>query len=197
MDDFGRLTRIIRRRWWALLVPALVFFLSALVPAIGTPPQYAVSRTILLTNRSPMNDTGDTLAYDFPAISRSAAYQAKVATLVGTDTQAAAVATALDVRNDNRAVTFTVSGSDPATLVPIRDAAVAVLARDGTLLWGNTSGQTTVNIADLAHQDDPQRVAVWRDQLAAAVLRALAGALLGLLVITIRGVEGADAHAHE
>ena len=68
MDDFGRLTRIIRRRWWALLVPALVFFLSALVPAIGTPPQYAVSRTILLTNRSPMNDTGDTLAYDFPAL---------------------------------------------------------------------------------------------------------------------------------
>jgi uncharacterized protein involved in exopolysaccharide biosynthesis len=197
MDDFGRLTRIIRRRWWALLFPALLFFLSALVPAIGTPPQYAVSRTILLTNRSPMNDTGDTLAYDFPAISRSAAYQAKVATLVGTDMQAAAVATALDVRNDNRAVTFTVSGSDPATLVPIRDAAVAVLARDGTLLWGNTSGQTTVNIADLAHQDDPKRVAVWRDQLAAAVLRALAGALLGLLVITIRGVEGADAHAHE
>jgi hypothetical protein len=64
-------------------------------------------------------------------------------------------------------------------------------------LWGNTGGQTTVNIADLAHQDDPQRVAVWRDQLAAAVLRGLAGALLGLLVITIRGVEGADAHAHE
>ncbi len=197
MDDFGRLARIIRRRWWALVVPALLFLLSALVPAFSAPPQYAVTRTILLTNRSPMNDTGDTLAYDFPAISRSASYQANVAALVGADMDAAAVAAALDVRNDHRAVTFTVRGSDPTTLVSIRDAAVAVLARDGTLLWGNTSGQTTVNIADLAHQDDPQRVAVWRDQLAAAVLRGLAGALLGLLVITIRGVEGADAHAHE
>ncbi len=197
MDDYSRLARVITRRWWALAVPAVVLLLSALIPSILAPTRYAVSQSIVLTNRAPMNDTGDTLAYDFPAISRSAAYQTKVAELAGSGLKAQDVAAALDVRNDNRTVTFTVSGNNPGVLLAIRDAAVAVLARDGTLLWGNTSGLTTVNIAVLAHQDNPERVSVWRDQIASALLRALAGALLGLLVITIRGVEGADAHALE
>jgi hypothetical protein len=82
-------------------------------------------------------------------------------------------------------------------LVAIRDAAVAVLARDGTLLWGNTSGQTAVNIAPLDHQDYPVRVSVWRDRIASIFLRAVAGALLGLMVITFRGRKGEEAHAHE
>lgn len=197
MDDYGRLAHLIRHRWWAVVLPALVLMATAIFPIIGAPTRYAVSQTILLTNRAPMNDTGDTLAYDFPAISRSAAYRQAVATLVGGGTSPEDIAAALDVRNVDRAVTFTVSGNDPERLVGIRNAAVAVLARDGTLLWGNTSGQTTVNIALLDQQDDPQRVSVWRDRLASVFLRALAGAMLGILVITFRGREGDNAHAHE
>jgi hypothetical protein len=180
-----------------LVVPALVLMATAVVPMLRAPVRYAVTQTILLTNRSPMNDTGDTLAYDFPAISRSAQYRQAVADLIGNGTTPADVAAALDVRNAERAVTFTVTGSDPTQLVGIRDAAVAVLARDGTLLWGNTSGQTTVNIAPLDLQDDPQRVSVWRDRLASVFLRGLAGVLFGILVITFRGREGEHAHAHE
>jgi hypothetical protein len=197
MDDYRRLAQLIRRQWWALVVPALVLMATAVVPMLRAPVRYAVTQTILLTNRSPMNDTGDTLAYDFPAISRSAQYRQAVADLIGNGTTPADVAAALDVRNAERAVTFTVTGSDPTQLVGIRDAAVAVLARDGTLLWGNTSGQTTVNIAPLDLQDDPQRVSVWRDRLASVFLRGLAGVLFGILVITFRGREGEHAHAHE
>lgn len=197
MDEYGRLAQHMRRQWWAVVLPAVVLMATAIIPIVGAPARYAVSQTILLTNRSPMNDTGDTLAYDFPAISRSASYRLKVAQLVGAGTTPEDIATALDVRNADRAVTFTVTGTDPTGLVAIRDAAVAVLARDGTLLWGNTSGQTTVNIALLDQRDDPQRVSVWRDRLASVFLRALAGAMLGILVITFRAREGEYAHAHE
>jgi len=197
MDDFSRLTRIVRQQWWALVVPALVLMATAIVPIAQAPERFAVSQTILLTNRAPMNDTGDTLAYDFPAISRSARYRQAVADVVGNGTTVAVIAAALDVRNQDRAVTFTVTGVRPEGLVAIRNAAVAVLARDGTLLWGNTSGQTTVNIAPLDQQDDPVRVSVWRDRIASLFLRAMAGALVGLLVITFRGRKGAEAHAHE
>jgi hypothetical protein len=167
------------------------------VPIAQAPERFAVSQTILLTNRAPMNDTGDTLAYDFPAISRRARYRQAVADVVGNGTTVAVIAAALDVRNQDRAVTFTVTGVRPEGLVTIRNAAVAVLARDGTLLWGNTSGQTTVNIAPLDQQDDPVRVSVWRDRIASIFLRAMAGALVGLLVITFRGRKGEEAHAHE
>jgi len=197
MDDFLRLAQIIKRRWWALVVPALVLMATAIVPIAQAPERFSVSQTILLTNRAPMNDTGDTLAYDFPAISRSSAYRRAVAAVVGNGTTSEDVAAALDVRNQERALTFTVTGIDPTGLVAIRDAAVAVLARDGTLLWGNTSGQTAVNIAPLDHQDDPVRVSVWRDRIASIFLRAVAGALLGLMVITFRGRKGEEAHAHE
>lgn len=195
MDDFARLWHYTRLRWWAVVVPALVLMVTAVVPLLRTPAQYRVGITVLLTSRAPMNETGDTLGYDFPAISRSPSFQQKTAALA--HVSPADVAALLDVRNQDRAVTFTVTGSDVAQLVPVRDAALAVLVRDGTLLWGNTSGQTAVNVVELSRSDEPLPVAVWRDQLAQLVLRGLAGALIGLLFVTYRGVQGETAHAHQ
>lgn len=195
MDDLTRLWRFLCLRWWAVVLPALLLAGTGVLPLLQRTPLYRIERTVLLTSRAPMNETGDTLGYDFPAISRSPAYRENVAALAGVSV--ADVAAMLSVRNADRALTFTVTGSDPAQLLPIRDAAVAVLVRDGTLLWGNTSGQTAVNVAELGQVDTPQPVAVWRDQLVQLFLRAVAGALVGLLYVTFRGVQGETAHAHQ
>ena len=56
---------------------------------------------------------------------------------------------------------------------------------DGTLLWGK-SGDTAVNIAPLSTQATPVAVVLWRDHIATLVLRALAGALAGLLFAVYR-----------
>jgi len=141
---------------------------------------YAVSVEVMLTSRAPMNDTGDTLAYDFPAISRGQDFVQRVATLLET-VDAPTVAATLDVRNTDRVVTISARGNDTRQLVPIRDAALAVLARDGTLLWGKTSGDTGVNIMVLRQNDTPQRQSNTSAMVITTMLRALAGALIGML----------------
>lgn len=195
MDDFRRLWAFVRLRWWALVIPALVLLATGVLPLLQTPPTYRVAITVLLTSRAPMNETGDTLGYDFPAISRSDTFRTKTAALA--KVTPAQVANMLDVRNQDRAVTFTVTGTDPQLLVPVRDAALAVLMRDGTLLWGNTSGQTAVNVTELSRSDEPLPVPVWRDAFAQLLLRGVAGLLLGLVFVTYRGVKGEPAHAHQ
>lgn len=180
MNDFVRIVARVRHHWWYLLVPALILALGPLIPQLRRAPEYAVSVDVMLTSRAPMNDTGDTLAYDFPAVSRGQDFGQRVATLLG-NVDASTVAATLDVRNTDRVVTISAHGSEIAQLVPIRDAALAVLARDGTLLWGKTSGDTRVNMMVLRQQDTPQRQSNLTAIVMSALMRALAGALIGLL----------------
>ncbi len=180
MNDIWRIMARIRHHWWYLLVPALLLAVVPLIPQLAQAPVYAVNVEVMLTSRAPMNDTGDTLAYDFPAVSRGQDFTQRVATLLGT-VDVATVAATLDVRNTDRVVTIAARSSDPSQLVPIRDAALAVLSRDGTLLWGKTSGDTGVNIMVLRQQDTPQRQSNTSALVVTTILRALAGALIGLL----------------
>ena len=186
MSDFARLWHLIRTYPWYLIIPACLLASTAIVPIVQTPPLYRIERTILLTSRAPMNDTGDTLAYDFPALSRGSDFQQKVNALLSERAMMVADGAAqLAVGNDNRVVTIAAIGPDSAPLAAIRDAAVDVLQRDGTLLWGK-SGDTAVNIAPLSTQATPVAVVLWRDYIATLVLRALAGALAGLLFAVYR-----------
>lgn len=180
MNDLLRIWARARHHWWYMLIPAVVLAVVPLVGQLRTTPQYAVSVDIVLTSHAPMNETGDTLAYDFPAISRGQDFVQRVVTQLG-DIDAATVAATLDVRNVDRVVTITARGSDTTQLVKIRDAALAVLARDGTLLWGNKTGDTAVNIVVLRTNDTPQRQSNTSAVVVSALLRALAGALAGLL----------------
>ena len=180
MNDIVRIVARIRHHWWYLLVPAIILALVPLIPQLRQPAQYAVTVEFVLTSNAPMNDTGDTLAYDFPAISRGQDFVGRVATAMG-NSDAARVEATLDVRNADRVVTITARGSDTDQLVPIRDAALAVLARDGKLLWGSTDADTRVNIMVLRQNDTPQRQSNTSAIVITAGLRALAGALIGLL----------------
>jgi hypothetical protein len=185
MNDLRRLFVVIRRRWWYIAVPAVVLALTGVWPLVQMTPHYRVSVTFLLTSRAPMNDTGDTLAYDFPAVSRGVDFRTRVSAQVGGVVTADEVDALLDVRNNAREVTITARGANPATLVPVRDAALAVLTQDGTLLWGK-SGDTAVNIAVLRREDVPVREQPWFDALMSIMLRAGAGAVLGMVVVLYR-----------
>ncbi len=180
MNDIVRIVARIRHHWWYLLVPAIVLAIVPLISQLQQAPQYAVTLEFVLTSNAPMNDTGDTLAYDFPAISRGQDFVQRVAAIVGSVDDASVAAT-LDVRNTDRVVTITARGSDTRQLVPIRDAALAVLARDGKLLWGSTDADTRVNIMVLRQNDTPQRQSNTTAIVITAGLRAIAGALIGLL----------------
>lgn len=180
MNDLVRIVARVRQQWWYMLVPALLLAGIPLVTQLQQPPLYAVSVEIMLTSRAPMNDTGDTLAYDFPAVSRGQDFVQRVADTLG-NADVATVAATLDVRNADRVVSISARGSDTRQLVPIRDAALAVLARDGTLLWGKTSGDTGVNIMVLRQNDTPQRQSNTSAMVVTTMLRALAGALIGVL----------------
>ena len=180
MHDFVRIWARIRHHWWYIVIPALILASVPLITQLRQPPTYAVQVEFVLTSNAPMNDTGDTLAYDFPAISRGQDFVQRVATTLGTSDEAS-VAAALDVRNADRVVTITARGSTTDQLVPIRDAALAVLARDGTLLWGSTRADTRVNIMVLRQNDTPQRLSNTSAIVITAGLRAVAGALIGLL----------------
>ena len=166
-------------------MPAVVLALTGVWPLVQMTPHYRVSVTFLLTSRAPMNDTGDTLAYDFPAVSRGVDFRTRVSAQVGGVVTADEVDALLDVRNNAREVTITARGANPATLVPVRDAALAVLTQDGTLLWGK-SGDTAVNIAELRREDVPVRELDWLTHVMHIVLRGGAGGLIGLLVSLYR-----------
>jgi len=186
MSDFARLWHLMRTYPWYLIIPACLLAVTAIVPILQAPAMYRSERSILLTSRAPMNDTGDTLAYDFPALSRGNDFQQKVNALLSERAiMVADGAALLSVSNQERVVTIAAVGPDPAPLAAIRDAALDVLQRDGTVLWGK-SGDTAVNIAILATQATPVAVAQWRDHSAPVVLRALAGALAGLLFAVYR-----------
>lgn len=185
MNDLLRILALIRRHWWYVIGPAALLATTGIWPLMQMTPQYRVSVTVLLTSRAPMNDTGDTLAYDFPAISRGEAFRSQVSTSLDGRLSASAVGAILDVSNNAREVTIVARGPDPAVLAPVRDAALAVLTRDGTLLWGK-SGDTAVNIAELRREDVPVRDQPWVDALAHIVLRAGAGALLGVMIVVYR-----------
>jgi hypothetical protein len=175
-----------RYRWWYILIPAIVLALSALAQQYAQPRRVAVSVDVSLTSHAPMNDTGDTLAYDFPAISRGDDSRQRVVALINPPITTEALASMLDVRNSDRVVTISVSGADSSQLVAIRDAALAVLVRDGTLLWGKTGSDTAVNVMVLHKNDTPQSQSIYATLMATMVLRGLAGALLGLLVAARR-----------
>lgn len=185
MNDIVRLIALIRVRWWYLLLPALVLAATGIAPLVSQEPQYRVSVTFLLTSRAPMNDTGDTLAYDFPSISRGEAFRQKVSDYLGGRITPQQVGVMLDVRNQAREVTIVARDAMTTDLVVVRDAALAVLAQDGTLLWGK-SGDTAVNIAELRRDDVPVREQQWLTHVASIVLRGGAGLLLGLLVLLYR-----------
>jgi capsular polysaccharide biosynthesis protein len=185
MNDVLRLLVIVRRHWWYLFVPALLLAATGVWSLRTQTPQYRVSVTFLLTSNAPMNDTGDTLAYDFPSISRGEAFRKKVSDYLNERVTASDVATVLDVRNQAREVTIIARGPNPTVLTPVRDAAFAVLTQDGTLLWGK-SGDTAVNIAELRREDIPVHESQWINLVMQMVLRGGAGVLIGLLVILYR-----------
>lgn len=185
MSDVMRIWVLVRKQWWYVLTPMVLLAVTGVWPLLQITPQYHVSVTILLTSQAPMNDTGDTLAYDFPAISRGEAFRQKVSAYLDGQVSSAMIGTMLDVTNQAREVTIMVRGSDTSLLVPIRDAALAVLTQDGTLLWGK-SGDTAVNIAELRRVDDPVQEQLWVRYVAQIVLRAGAGALLGIMVVVYR-----------
>ena len=185
MNDIVRLIALIRGRWWYMLVPALVLAATGMAPLVSQKPQYRVSVTFLLTSRAPMNDTGDTLAYDFPSISRGEAFRQKVSDALDGRITPQEVGAMLDVRNQVREVTIVARSATTADLVAVRDAALAVLTQDGTLLWGK-SGDTAVNIAELRREDEPVREQQWLTHVVSIVLRGGAGLLLGLLVLLYR-----------
>jgi hypothetical protein len=91
----------------------------------------------------------------------------------------------LDVHNAAREVTIVARGADMTDLIAVRDAALAVLTQDGTLLWGK-SGDTAVNIAELRREDTPVPESQWLSHVMQIVLRGGAGLLLGLLVVLYR-----------
>ena len=186
MADLTRLLAVMRHRWWYIVIPAIILAGSAVVQQSTQPRRSAVAMDISLTSHAPMNDTGDTLAYDFPAISRGDDYRQRVVALINPPITTTALATMLDVRNSNRVVTITVSGTDGSQLVAIRDAALAVLVRDGTLLWGKTGSDTAVNVMVLHKNDTPQPQSIYATLVATMLLRGGAGALLGLLVAARR-----------
>jgi len=186
MADLTRLLAVIRHRWWYILIPAIVLAGSAVVQQYTQPRRVAVSVDVSLTSHAPMNDTGDTLAYDFPAISRGDDYRRRVVALITPAITTDDLANMLDVRNNDRVVTITVSGTNGSQLVAIRDTALAVLVRDGTLLWGKTGSDTAVNVMVLHKNDTPQPQSIYATLVATMVLRGLAGALLGLLVAARR-----------
>lgn len=186
MADFARLYAVIRHRWWYILIPTVVLAGSALAQQYALPHRIAVSLEFVLTSHAPMNDTGDTLAYDFPAISRGDDYRQKVIALITPPISSEALASMLDVRNSDRVVTITVSGGDGHQLVAIRDAALAVLVRDGTLLWGKNGSDTAVNVVVLRKNDTPQRQTIYATLFATMLLRGFAGALIGLLFVARR-----------
>jgi len=186
MSDFARLWILMRTHPWYLILPAVLLASTAVMPIVQASPIYRIERTILLTSRAPMNDTGDTLAYDFPALSRGSDFKQKVNALLNERAMMVTDgAELLAVSNQERVVTIAAIGPDPAPLAAIRDAALDVLQRDGTVLWGK-SGDTAVNVALLSTQTTPVAVAQWRDHIAPLVLRALAGALAGLLFAVYR-----------
>jgi hypothetical protein len=186
MADLTRLLAVIRQRWWYILIPAIVLAGSAVAQQYTQPQRVAVAIDVSLTSNAPMNDTGDTLAYDFPAISRGNDYRQRVVALISPPITTDTLATMLDVRNNDRVVTIRVSGADSSQLVAIRDAALAVLVRDGTLLWGKTGSDTAVNVMVLHKNDTPQPQSIYATVVATMLLRGLAGALLGLLVAARR-----------
>jgi hypothetical protein len=185
MNDVRRLIVLIRRRWWYMLVPALLLAATGVMPFLQQTAQYRVSVTFLLTSRAPMNDTGDTLAYDFPSISRGDAFCKKVSDYLDGRVAPQDVGAMLDVRNAAREVTITARGAETTDLIAVRDAALAVLTQDGTLLWGK-SGDTAVNIAELRREDTPIREAQSLTHVMQILLRGGAGMLIGLLVILFR-----------
>lgn len=185
MNDVMRIVALMRGRWWYVVVPALLLAATGVWPLIQMTPQYRVSVTFLLTSYAPMNDTGDTLAYDFPAVSRGDAFRQKVSAQLDGRVSASDVGRLLDVRNQAREVTIVARGPDATDLVAVRDAALAVLTQDGTLLWGK-SGDTAVNIAELRREDVPVRELEWLTYVMLIVLRGGAGALIGLLVSLYR-----------
>ena len=185
MNDVVRLIALIRGRWWYMLVPALILAATGVAPLLTQTPQYRVSVTFLLTSRAPMNDTGDTLAYDFRSISRGEAFRQKVSNYLGGRISPQQVGAMLDVSNQAREVTIVARDAATTDLVAVRDAALAVLTQDGTLLWGK-SGDTAVNIAELRREDEPVREQPWLAHVVSIVLRGGAGLLLGLLVLLYR-----------
>ncbi len=185
MSDLMRIIVLMRGRWWYVVMPAIVLAATGIWPLVHMTPQYRVSVTVLLTSRAPMNDTGDTLAYDFPAVSRGDAFRQKVSTYLDNAVAADEIGAMLDVRNDAREVTIIARGTDMTRLVLVRDAALAVLTQDGTLLWGK-SGDTAVNIAKLRSEDIPVSERPWVNQIAQIVLRAVAGLLVGIMVVVYR-----------
>jgi hypothetical protein len=185
MNDMRRLIVLLRRRWWYLLVPALLLAATGVLPLLQHTTQYRVSVTFLLTSRAPMNDTGDTLAYDFPSISRGDVFRIKVSEYLNGRVTPQDVGALLDVRNSAREVTITARGTDTNDLIAVRDAALAVLTQDGTLLWGK-SGDTAVNIAELRREDSPVPESQWIGHVMQIALRGGAGLLLGLLVVLYR-----------
>ena len=186
MPDIARLWQVIRQHPWYVVIPALVLLVSGIIPITQRTPQYRVAITFVLTSNAPMNDTGDTLAYDFPAVSRGQDFRQRVIALL--DERAIMIAdgaSLLSVSNQDREVTIAAIGPDPVQLLAVRDAALTVLARDGTLLWGK-SGDTAVNIAPLARVDTPAPLNPWVDAIAQLILRTLAGAMVGILVAVNR-----------
>lgn len=185
MNDVLRLFALVRRRWWYMLVPALLLAVTGVAPLLTQTAHYRVSVTFLLTSRAPMNDTGDTLAYDFPSISRGEAFRQKVSDYLDGRITPQQVGAMLDVRNQAREVTIVARDATTTDLIAVRDAALAVLTQDGTLLWGK-SGDTAVNIAELRREDMPVREPQWLTHVAQIVLRGGAGLLLGFLVVLYR-----------
>ena len=131
----------LQTHWHLVAFVTLVSMLAAFGVELAAPPRYSASgRLLVLLDEPARVDIEDALAYDVPAIVRGQPFAHDVAQALaqqGIQLQADDVRRALSATNQKREVTLTATGTDPALVVALVQAAITQLQTGGLRYWQN------------------------------------------------------------
>jgi len=189
-----------RRRWIALILPALVLA-GVVLQAMQSRPSYTATARLIVT-RVPQEAPPDVFRYDeyylyltneytvddFTEVVRGNVFAADVAQRLaqttGMQVSAGEVQGALSVERRNRALTIRATSFDPQRAVAIAQAAAQTLEERGTQYFGfdDASRRAIISVIEQplgAASDTRRQQMLWALQLAVAVV---GGVLVAFLV---------------
>ncbi len=161
--------RIIRRRWWAVLIPIVIVLALGLVTRHPTPTVYTLNvgllvdlpglpetGTLMFDPRLSASQATEYLVDDFSAFVRGSEFQQMVAARLPDDLRGkiGQISSSTSSQKQHRTVTLTLTREESSPeaaqqeMTAIADAAIAALREDSPKVFARLSGPPEVSIID-------------------------------------------------